>query len=70
MEAVENPINKDHAVIVQISCLTVAYKSLRLKSLKFPRVFRRKLDLLKKLIEIFTLLVYGLISVSNTYVNM
>ena len=30
-EAVENPINEDHAVIVQISCLTVAYKSFWIK---------------------------------------
>ena len=28
---VENPINEDHALIVQISCLTVAYKSFWIK---------------------------------------
>ena len=33
-EAVENPINEDHAVIVQISCLTVAYKSFWIKKSK------------------------------------
>ena len=33
-EAVENPINEDHAVIVQISCLTVAYKSFWIKKCK------------------------------------
>ena len=33
-------------------------------------VFRRQLYRLKKLIEIFTMLFWGLISLSNTYVDM
>ena len=45
-------------------------KELNVQESTFPGVFRRQLGLLKKLIEIFTTLFWGLISLSNTYVNI
>ena len=45
-------------------------KELNVQESTFPGVFRRQLDLLKKLIEFFTTLFWGLISLSNTYVNI
>ena len=50
--------------------LLKSLKELNVQESTFPGVFRRQLDLLKKLIEIFTALFWGLISLSNTYVNI